>query len=413
MLRPIPWDETEVRRTIERIVADTEASFSEERYWPRHPLDAQGVPRPEQFETSLYDGACGVFWALHYLEDVGACALKRRYRDMLDRLLADNRRALGASPERHRASLLEGDTPIEMMAFGGVPTSEREAALVELIAGNVDHPARELFRGSPGTLLASLFLHECTGKARWAELFRLTADRLWSQLEWSAEHQCAYWTQHIFGRKSTYLDAVHGFVATSLPLIRGRHLLDSEAWNDWERTIVNTVERTADRLDGKANWRQELTDSGPGRKKLVQLCHGAPGFVICLAGLPCATLDDLLVAAGETVWTAGPLTKGSNLCHGTGGNGYSFLKLYRRTQHSLWLNRARSFAMHGLAQTDEAAARYGQSRYSLWTGDLGFAIYLWDCLRAEAEFPTLDVFYGSRRGSSDALTSEQAIAGPG
>jgi hypothetical protein len=33
-------------------------------------------------------------------------------------------------------------------------------------------------------------------------------------------------------------------------------------------------------------------------------------------------------------------------------------------------------------------------RYSLWTGDPGFAIYLWDCLRGCADFPTLDVFYG-------------------
>ena len=49
--------------------------------------------------------------------------------------------------------------------------------------------------------------------------------------------------------------------------------------------------------------------------------------------------------------------------------------------------------MHGIAQTQEAALRYEQLRYSLWTGDPGFAIYLWDCLRAEAQFPTLDVFY--------------------
>ncbi len=53
--------------------------------------------------------------------------------------------------------------------------------------------------------------------------------------------------------------------------------------------------------------------------------------------------------------------------------------------------------MHGIAQTREHALRYGQSRYSLWTGDLGFAIYLWDCLRATAQFPTLDVFYGTGR----------------
>ena len=66
----------------------------------------------------------------------------------------------------------------------------------------------------------------------------------------------------------------------------------------------------------------------------------------------------------------------------------------------MWLERARSFAMHGTAQTQEDALRYGQSRYSLWTGDPGFAIYLWDCLRAEPQFPTLDVFYASHAAVS-------------
>jgi hypothetical protein len=49
--------------------------------------------------------------------------------------------------------------------------------------------------------------------------------------------------------------------------------------------------------------------------------------------------------------------------------------------------------MHGIAQTEDHARRYGIGRYSLWTGDPGFAIYLWDCVRGEARFPTLDVFY--------------------
>jgi hypothetical protein len=412
VLRPIRWDESVVRRTIERIVADTEVRFSAESYWPLHPLDAQSTRMPGQFETSLYDGACGVIWALHYLESVGACELSRRYGDRLERLLLDNRRALGASADRSRASFLQGDTPIRMMALGEAPTVERGSALADLIAGNIEHPARELMMGSPGTLLAALFLHEHTRKERWAELFRLTADKLWRQLEWSPQHRCAYWTQHLFGRQSTYLDAVHGFVATALPLIRGRHLLDGNIWADWERAVVNTVERTSDRLGGEVNWRSELNDARPGQKKLVQFCHGAPGFVICLAGLPTTALDDLLPAAGETVWSAGPLVKGSNLCHGTGGNGYSFLKLYKRTRDSLWLTRARSFAMHGIAQTEEAAARFGQLRYSLWTGDVGFAIYLWDCLRAEAEFPTLDVFYAARRPAARAVVPAEALSSP-
>jgi hypothetical protein len=55
--------------------------------------------------------------------------------------------------------------------------------------------------------------------------------------------------------------------------------------------------------------------------------------------------------------------------------------------------RARAFAMHGIAQTEADAKRYGQMRYSLWTGDPGFAIYLWDCIHGTAAFPTLDVFF--------------------
>jgi len=85
----------------------------------------------------------------------------------------------------------------------------------------------------------------------------------------------------------------------------------------------------------------------------------------------------------------------SNLCHGTGGNGYAFLKLYQRTGDANWLQRARAFAMHGIAQTEVDAQEYGQMRYSLWTGDPGLAIYLWDCLRGRADFPTLDVFFGA------------------
>ena len=103
-------------------------------------------------------------------------------------------------------------------------------------------------------------------------------------------------------------------------------------------------------------------------------------------------LDALLVAGGHLTWQAGPLTKGYGLCHGTAGNGYAFLSLFRRTGEERWLARARAFAMHAITQMDAHARRYGQHRYSLWTGDLGFALYLRDCLHVGAGFPTLDVF---------------------
>ncbi|MCO5125372.1 MAG: LanC-like protein [Rhizobacter sp.] len=392
-LSPIAWDETRVREAISRIAADTEARFSAATYWPVHPRDAEPGETDAQLATPLYFGAAGVMWALAYLQAVGAAALQRDPLGDLDTLLARNREWLAAADSKDFASYLMGDTPILLMQYGRQPTAALAEKLAALIEGNIDHPARELMWGAPGTLLAALFLHERGGGERFAELFRATAARLWSQLEWSPEHGCHFWTQDLYGQRSTYLDAVHGFVATAVPLVRGRHLLAPAEWQAWQACIAETVTRTATWEGDRVNWRP-LLDAPFERKKLMQFCHGAPGFVICLGDWPGGELDALLLAAGRATWAAAPLNKGSNLCHGTGGNGYAFLKLYQRTRDPIWLARARAFAMHGIAQTEADAARYGQMRYSLWTGDPGFAIYLWDCVQAQARFPTLDVFYG-------------------
>ena len=122
---------------------------------------------------------------------------------------------------------------------------------------------------------------------------------------------------------------------------------------------------------------------------LVQHCHGAPGIITCFADTE-EPIVDLLREAGETVWRAGPLAKGSGVCHGTAGNGYAFLKLFARTGDELWLTRARAFAMHAIAQNQSQVRSTGR-HYSLWTGDPGLAIYLFDCLEAKARFPTMDV----------------------
>ena len=391
------WSESRARDAIEHIVRDTEARFSPERLWPIHPRDAgPGDEVSGAGFTPLYFGACGVFWALQHLQSLGAATLERSYEPFVEPLLSLNRTWLGDEYEVHRASYLMGDTPILMLRHALAPAAHTADQLEGLIERNLDNPTRELMWGSPGTLLAALFLHQHTGEARWAELFRRTAAKLWSQLLWSEEHQCHHWTQDMYGTQSTYLDAVHGFVATASPLIRGRQLLDAQEWSAWQACIENTIRRTAVVEAGLANWPARLVTPGSApRAMLMQFCHGAPGFVICLADLPGTALDDLLLAAGEATWQAGPLTKGSNLCHGTGGNGYAFLKLFVRTGDARWLARARAFAMHGIAQTEVETATLGRLRYSLWTGDPGFAIYLWDCIQGTANFPTLDVFFGA------------------
>ena len=344
-------------------------------------------------EYTLYHGALGVIWALRYLDAVGAAQAYRTFDANVEPLREALVRWHSGYGSGGIASYLMGETSLLMLRYGREGRAQDADRLEALIAGNVDHPSRELMWGAPGTMLAALFLHRRTGEARWAELFRAHAHTLWTQLEVSQEHQCRYWTQDLYGRKSSYIDAVHGFVGTASPLIAGRTLFPDAQWAQWQECIAQTMAATATRDGSHANWRPRLRAPVDAAPMLMQYCHGAPGFIVCLADFPAPTLDALLVAGGDAVWAAGPLRKGANLCHGTSGNGYAFLALYQRTGDPVWLARARAFAMHAMAQSEADEARFGGHRYSLWTGDPGLAIFLWDCIRGAAAFPTVDVFY--------------------
>ena len=81
--------------------------------------------------------------------------------------------------------------------------------------------------------------------------------------------------------------------------------------------------------------------------------------------------------------------KGAGLCHGTAGNGLAFLALFARTGDEIWLSRARAFAMHALDQVDRQRERSGAGRAGLWTGDLGAALYAWQCITGDPTVPAL------------------------
>jgi hypothetical protein len=394
-LIPTAWDPARARATIERIVADAWAQRNAQGLWLPHPRDLEPGEDPTLPSATLYFGAGGIVWALRRLQARGLGPAQGALPVDWDALRAQSRRWLRAVGCSDDASYLMGELPILMQAWDerGDPALLDE--LVRLIEANADHPARELMWGAPGSMLAALHLFRRSGDGRLADAFRRIAAVLEQRLRRSAgDGGCEYWTQSLYGRESSYLGAAHGFIGTAHGLIAGRELLCDAAWTRWHERIVRTVGRTARWEDGRVNWRNEL-DDGVARpiKWLLQHCHGAPGFVTGLAALADNRLDELLRAAGETIWAAGPLAKGPNLCHGTAGNGYALLKLHARFGEGLWLERARAFAMHAIVQAEGEAARHGRWRHSLWTGDEGLALYLWDCLRARAAFPTMDLFF--------------------
>lgn len=382
-----PWDAGVARAAIHAIVDDARAAYTPETLWPGHQNDA---PLEADPFCCLYFGAAGIIWALDYLARVGACD-DRNPRMDAERVLTINRKMMGAEEPRLQ-SLLMGDAGIWLTQWRQEKSPAVADALFEAVARNADHPAQEFMWGAPGTMAAALAMHEETGEQRWIDAYRASAAALEQSFLPDEENGYRLWTQDLYGNRAKMIGAVHGFAGNAYALIKGRRFLDGAQWSPLSRAIAETVAGAAMRNEDGVNWPPTIGPSRPGREKvLIQHCHGAPGMVVCLAELD-QPIDDLLLGAGEITWRAGPLRKGANLCHGTSGNGYAFLKLFARTGDQKWLDRARAFAMHAIARSAADRAEFGMGRYSLWTGDLGLAIYLWDCLNAQARFPTMDVF---------------------
>jgi hypothetical protein len=351
-----PWDADRMRSAIATIVADAESVFEEG--WTMHPQDVLEGDDPAARLRTVYLGGAGVVAALHRLARRGFVELRRDYVPYLER-------SLEAEPdfpdEDAQRSLWAGETGIRLVLQRVAPSQANLERLSELIAANERDERCELMFGSPGTILAGLELGlDVSASVEWLHSQRDT-DGLW--------------TQELFGRSARHLGPAHGFAGCVLAL--GDIAAASE-----------TLRRFAVEEDGLVNWspiaEMGLVEANRDGRIRTQWCHGAPGIVATLAHL---MDEELAVAGGELTWRAGPLRKGANLCHGTAGNGYAFLALLERTGDERWLSRARAFAVHAAAQVEQSRSEHGRGRYTLWTGDLGTALYLADCIEGRGELP--------------------------
>jgi hypothetical protein len=359
-----PWDEERVRAGIRSIVADADRAYDPDGLWPAHEWDGWQASLPMK---NLYVGASGVVWALDELSRHG-------YAETTLDLSAAAQRALElwqaepdwmkgeVRPEPPESGLLTGKTGILLAArrLGLDVAEELEAR----IRANLANETEELFWGTPGTLLAAVQagLDDAARESAGALAARRADDGLW--------------TQRLWGKEFRSIGASHGATANVRALL---HVDDPRNETLRRETAALLAER-ATVEGGLANWED-------GR---VQWCVGAPGIVVCTWDY----LDEeLLLAAAELVWRAGAHRdeKGAGICHGTAGNGYALLKAFARTGDERWLERARAFAVHALAQAERLRSERGQGRYSLFTGDPGTALFAAACLDADARYPVLDV----------------------
>ena len=381
-----PWDEGVAVAAIEEIVSDALAHFEQERFWPAHPSDDT-----KDGNSTPYLGAAGMIWGLDYLKRVGATNAAIDFRPVLARLLDRTQAEMTTYGDYSTTgSLLLGDLGTALVVMRLAPTQMMADLIHARAEANSRLPVRELMWGIPGSMLACIHMADMTGEPRWPALFAVQAERLLGDLEETAGGPM--WTQDLGGNKRRWLGPVHGFAGNMIPLIRGWKWLADDQRERIADVATRALIANARHSDLGATWHAFIRDDR--LPYLCQHCHGSPGMVTTFADSPFTSpeLEGLLVDGGHFTWAAGPLAKGSNLCHGTGGNGYAFLKLHRRTGKPMWLERARAFAMTAIDQCRDERRAVGRGRYTLWTGDIGLAAFLWDCAAVQPRFPTVDVF---------------------
>ncbi|HSC51342.1 MAG TPA: LanC-like protein [Gaiellaceae bacterium] len=377
-----PWDAARVRDAIARVVADTDAAFDADALWPANEWDAWASTPPLK---SLYSGAAGVVWALDELRrkglaetsvDLTAALVQARelWREAPDLAGVES---LPVPPE---PSLLCGEGGILLTAWRVSPSTEVADALLARVRENLANEAEELMWGAPGTLLAATSMHRWTGEKRWLDAARESADAVRSRRD-----EDGLWTQRLYGGAPTrLLGPVHGLVGIV------HALLAAQGEEALRRETAALLGREAILEDGVATWPAVAGGPlAPASGIRLQWCHGAPGMVATAREY----LDEeLLLGGAELTWRAGAHReeKGAGLCHGTSGNGFALLAAFARRGDETWLERARRFAVHALAQADRLAAASGGRRHSLFTGDLGVALFAAACLDGDPAFPVLD-----------------------
>lgn len=381
------WSDTAAVAAIERLIEEFVAAREPGCVWPTHPLE----DAPPRTLRSAYLGAAGAVQALEMLARAGYEA--PRWAAELRSLHA----AFLEKPDvRREAGLQLGEVGILAPAVLARPEDQTlRADLLDAMARASAHPAQEITSGGAGALAAALALAEATAQPVWRDAARRLAEALWKG--WSRRDDTGtwLWDHEIFGSTRRYFGGCHGVAGNAALLARAA---DSEEQAGTAlRRAVDALEQGALREGDFVNW--PVSPDPSGGRRLLQWCHGAPGVIVALADAPGADaetaerLDALLTAAGETIWAAGPLAKGPGICHGNAGNGYAFLKLHRRTGDVRWLDRARCFAMHAMAQSEAQRELHGQRRFTLWPGDGGLAVFLHHCRHPEqTALPGLDVF---------------------
>jgi hypothetical protein len=212
-----PCSESAARHAIARIAGDALLAASRASLWPAHALDEPDPP--DTRHVPLYHGAGGMIWALQQLRRVGAIDTDFDFSATLATLLERNR-TLIAGRDDPQGSLLFGDAGLLSLQWQSGRDEDVANALFAAVEANLHHRSLEPLWRSPGSLLATVFMAEASGEARWRGQLERGLRILGDALVYDESLAAWLWVQDLYGKQRHYLGAGHGLAGNLFPALR-------------------------------------------------------------------------------------------------------------------------------------------------------------------------------------------------
>ncbi|CAE7493454.1 LANCL2 [Symbiodinium pilosum] len=355
------------------------------------------VLEAEHRKGSIYTGAGGVAYMLLHLV---ACGIEDPHAaSAASEILMEAE----AQSDARRVTFLEGLAGcVALQAWTqsllGKPEKVQERLrklerLAERAAALPDGECEVLY-GRCGFLSAVLFLRQRLDDR---QLLSQSATELVRQVVASGQRSAQDgWPLYFEWHEKCYLGGAHGIAGILNILLQFPQEL-ATAGRDASDLVRATAEKLLDHRFVSGNLPSSL---GSGKDRLVQFCHGATGAVPLMLRMASVYKEPRYLQQakelGEVIWRRGLLsTKGLGLCHGTPGNGFALLTIYKRTEDEKWLNRALHFAVFACDHQRDLVAQADRP-HSLFEGLAGAACFWGSVLRAAtrdtatAGFPCYD-----------------------
>lgn len=151
-------------------------------------------------------------------------------------------------------------------------------------------------------------------------------------------------------RKTPYMGAAHGLIGIIYMMIKALQVsLALQKDNDFVALVRNTVTLILSKQTGFGSFPFKSSVEVDEDDEPNHWCHGAPGAIPLLveAFLTFKNQEylDAALKSGKNVWRNGLLRKSCSLCHGTCGNAYALMSLYKATGDIAWKQRAQMFIL--------------------------------------------------------------------